>query len=257
MLAHGARQRQRLRLRIGIERVIADGVGCFTGRLLRRKREGVSLHHHEGVHATVAPTRRPVQRMHAKALSLPGGESTMTFLALRMAAQGHRRGRDVLALREQERLGVFDLDDLLATRLMNVGRGFGIAVMRIQGPLVRLQLGSLSHVAHHRNCTGFAALHGGVSQEGPGGMTDRKDYGLLVPRGQRPSQDLPIYGDPGVRCPPLHLHAKMLVDQRVQLHPVHARQESREVGARDHPGRRVLRDLAQPLNPVTKRAKDA
>ena len=65
----------------------------------------------------------------------------MAFLALRMAAQWHRCGRYLLALREQERLVAFDLDDLLATGLMNVCRGVGIAVMRLQGHLMRLQLG--------------------------------------------------------------------------------------------------------------------
>jgi hypothetical protein len=60
-----------------------------------------------------------------------------------------------------------------------------------------------------------------------------------------------------VRRTPRHLHAKVLVDQRVQLHPVHARQESRYVGARDHTGFGVLRDLSPPRNAVTERAKNA
>ena len=59
----------------------------------------------------------------------------MAFLALVMAAQGHRRGRYALALREQKRLVLFDLDDILATGLMHLCGGLGIAVMRIQGPL--------------------------------------------------------------------------------------------------------------------------
>ena len=65
----------------------------------------------------------------------------MAFFARIMAAQGHRRGRYALALREQKRLVLFDLDDLLATGLMHLCRGGGMAVMRIQGHLVRLQLG--------------------------------------------------------------------------------------------------------------------
>ena len=65
----------------------------------------------------------------------------MTFITLLMAAQWHRCGRDVLALREQKRWVRFDLDDLLATGLMNLCGGLGIAVMRIQCHLVRLQLG--------------------------------------------------------------------------------------------------------------------
>jgi hypothetical protein len=55
----------------------------------------------------------------------------------------------------------------------------------------------------------------------------------------------------------LHLHAKLLCAQRVQLRPVHARQQSWEVGTRYHPGVRVMRHLPQPLNAVTARAKDA
>src|SRR2546430_885596 len=50
---------------------------------------------------------------------------------------------------------------------------------------------------------------------------------LLVPGGERTSQYLAIYGDPVVRRIQLHLHAKVLVNQRVQLHPVHTCQESR------------------------------
>jgi len=88
-------------------------------------------------------------------------------------------------------------------------------------------------------------------------MTDREDHGLLVPRGQRPSQHLPIYGDPIVMRTQLHLHAKMPVDQCVQLHPVHACQESWEVGTRYHAGVRGVRHLPQPLNAVTEIAKDA
>ena len=67
----------------------------------------------------------------------------MPFLARIMAAQRHRRGRYPLALCEQKRLILFDLDDLLATGLMNLGRRGGIAVMRIQGHFARLQLGVL------------------------------------------------------------------------------------------------------------------
>jgi len=246
-----------LRLRIGIERLIADVVGRFTGRFLRRKSSGVSLHHHQGVHATVIPARRQAQRTPVKALPLTGRESTMTFLARIMAAQWYRCGRDVLALREPKRLVLFDLDDILATGLMHVCGGLGMAVMRLQCHLVRLQLGVRSQGAHHRNFPGFAALHWGVGQEGPGGMTDREDHGLLVPRGPRPSQHLPIYGDPVVRRTPLHLHAKMLVDQCVQLYPIHACQESWSVGTRDHAGIRGVRHLPQPLNAVPERAKDA
>jgi hypothetical protein len=68
----------------------------------------------------------------------------MTFIARIMAAQWRRSGREVLALLEQNRLVLFDLDDILATGLMNLGRGGGIAVMRIQRHFVRLQLGRLS-----------------------------------------------------------------------------------------------------------------
>src|SRR5258706_3451977 len=141
MLANGASQLHRLRVRIGTERLIADVVGRFTGCFLHRKREGVSLHRHQGVYATVTPARSQANRTHAKALPLTSSESTMAFLALIMAAQGHRRGRYALALREQKRLVLFDLNDILATGLMNLCRGGGIAVMRIQGHLVRLQLG--------------------------------------------------------------------------------------------------------------------
>jgi len=88
-------------------------------------------------------------------------------------------------------------------------------------------------------------------------MTDREDHGLLVPRGQRPSQHLPIYGDPIVMRTQLHLHAKMPVAQCVQLHPVHACQESWYVGTRYHAGVRGVRHLPQPLNAVTEIAKDA
>ena len=65
----------------------------------------------------------------------------MAFIALIMAAQGHRRGRYALALCEQKRLVLFDLDDILATGLMNLGRRGGIAVMCIQGYFARLQPG--------------------------------------------------------------------------------------------------------------------
>jgi hypothetical protein len=67
----------------------------------------------------------------------------MACLALRLAAQWHRCGRDLLAWREQERLVAFDLDDLLATGLMPVCRGVGMAVRRLQGHFVRLPLGWL------------------------------------------------------------------------------------------------------------------
>ena len=215
MLANGASQRQRLRLRLSIERLIADVVGRFIGRFLRRQCSGVALHHHEGVHATVTPARRQAHRTHVKALPLTGRESTMAFLALLMAAPWYRCGRDVLALREHKRLGLFDLDDILATGLMNLGCGVGIAVMCIECHLVRLEMGVRSQGAHHRNFTGFAALQGGVGQEGPGGMTDREDHGLLVPRGKRPSQHLPIDGDPAMMRTQLHLHANIPVDQCV------------------------------------------
>ena len=56
---------------------------------------------------------------------------------------------------------------------------------------------------------------------------------------------------------PRHRHAKVLVEQRVQRHPGHARQESRSVGARDHTGFGGWRDLSQPRKAVTERAKDA
>ena len=62
----------------------------------------------------------------------------MAFIARIMAAQWYRCGRDVLALREQKRLVLFDLDDILATGLMHLCGGLGIAVRRIQGHLVRL-----------------------------------------------------------------------------------------------------------------------
>jgi len=54
-----------------------------------------------------------------------------------------------------------------------------------------------------------------------------------------------------------HLHAKMLCDQRVQLRPVQARQQSWSVSTRYHPGVRGMRHLPQPLHAVTERAKDA
>src|SRR5437870_8587411 len=88
MLANGASQRHRLRLRIGTERLIADGVGRFTGCVLRRKRDGGSRHHHQGVYATVTPARRQAHRTHVKALPLTSRESTMAFCARIMAAQG-------------------------------------------------------------------------------------------------------------------------------------------------------------------------
>lgn len=122
---------------------MADVVGRFTGRFLRRKRHGVSRHHHHGGYATVTPAWSQAQRTHVKALPLTGREATMAFLALIMAAQGHRRGRDALALCEQKRLVLFDLDDLLATGLMHLGRRGGIAVLGIPGHLARLQLGVL------------------------------------------------------------------------------------------------------------------
>ena len=141
VLANGASQLQRWRVRIGIERVIADGVGRFTGRFLRRKRYSVSRHHYQGVYATLTPAWSQAQRTYVKALSLTGREATMAFLALLMAPQGHRRGRYALALCEQKWLVLFDLDDLRATGLMNLRRRGGIAVMRIQGYFARLQLG--------------------------------------------------------------------------------------------------------------------
>ena len=100
----------------------------------------------------------------------------MAFLARIMAAQGHRRGRYALALREQNRLVLFDLDDLLATGLMHLGRGGGMAVMRLPGHFSRFSLGVLSQVVHPRNCTGFAALHRRLGQQGPGDMTDRSSH---------------------------------------------------------------------------------
>jgi hypothetical protein len=133
MLANGASQLQRVRVRIGTERLIADIIGRFTRRFLRRKRHGLSLHHHQGVYATVTPAWSQAQRTHVKALPLTGRKATMAFIVLLMAAQGHRCGRYALALREQKRLVLFDLDDILATGLMNLGRRGGIAVMRIQG----------------------------------------------------------------------------------------------------------------------------
>ena len=99
-------------------------------------------------------------------------------------------------------------------------------------------------------------MHRGLGQESPGGMADREDHRLLVPGGERTSQDFAISGDPVVRRTQLHLYAKVLVNQRVQLHPVHARQESRSLGARDHPGRGVVRNLAEPLNAVPEIAKN-
>ena len=151
----------------------------------------------------------------------------MPFLALLMTALGHCRGCDALALREQNRLILFDLDDIRATGLMNVGHGSGIAVLRIQRHWLRLPLCVLSQGPYHRNFTGVAALHRRVGQESAGTVTDREYHRWLVPRGKRASQHLPIYGRPVVSRMPLYLHANVLVDQRVPPCPVHACQESR------------------------------
>src|SRR6266404_4750379 len=117
MLSNGTRQLLRLRLRVASEIVIAKIVSRFIGRFLLGKRQGLSLYHHEGVEATVAPTRGQVQPTHVKALPLPGRQSTMTFIALRVAAQGRCHHREVLALLEQYRLVLFHLNDVLTTAI--------------------------------------------------------------------------------------------------------------------------------------------
>src|SRR2546423_10113969 len=132
MLSNGTRQLLRLRLRVASEVLLAKIVSRFIGRFLLCKRQGLSLYHHEGVEATVAPTRSQVPPTHVKALPLPGRQSTMTFSALRVAAQGRCHRRKVLALLEQYRLGLFHLNAVLATGLMDLGRGGRITVMRIQ-----------------------------------------------------------------------------------------------------------------------------
>ena len=85
MLSNGTSQRHRLRLRVAAERLIADVVGGFRRRFLRRKPHGFSLHHSQGVQATVAPALCQPQRTHIEALPLTGGESPMAFLALSIA----------------------------------------------------------------------------------------------------------------------------------------------------------------------------
>ncbi len=67
----------------------------------------------------------------------------MTFIALRVAAQGRCHHREVLALLEQYRLVLFHLNDVLTTGLMDLGRGGRITVMRIQRHFVRFQPGGL------------------------------------------------------------------------------------------------------------------
>src|SRR6266446_2800436 len=116
-----------------VSSVVPSAQALLSFHLLTGKRE----------HAPVTPAWSQAQRTHVKALPLTGREATMPFLARIMAAQRHRRGRYTLALCEQKRLILFDLDDILATGLMNLGRRGGIAVMRIQGHFARLKLGVL------------------------------------------------------------------------------------------------------------------
>jgi hypothetical protein len=90
--------------------LIAQVVSGFTGCLLLRKHLGLSLHHHEGLYATLTPTVSQVQPTYVKALTLTGCESTMTFIALCVATQRLSRDCEVLALLEQARLIRFDLN---------------------------------------------------------------------------------------------------------------------------------------------------
>jgi hypothetical protein len=54
--SHSATQLYRLPLRVAdMPPWIAEGIDDFTGRFLRPKRQGLSLHHHPGVQATVSP----------------------------------------------------------------------------------------------------------------------------------------------------------------------------------------------------------
>jgi hypothetical protein len=87
MLSNGTCQLLRLPLWVASEPLITHVVSCFTGRPLLRKYRGLSLHHHEGLYATVTPANSQVQPTYVKALTLTGRESTMTFIALRMATQ--------------------------------------------------------------------------------------------------------------------------------------------------------------------------
>jgi hypothetical protein len=110
MRSNGTCQLLPLLLWVASEPLIAHVVSGFTGRLLLRKYLGLSLHHHEGLDATLTPTSSQVQPTDVKALSLTGRESTMTFIDLRVATQGLSRDCEVLALLEQARLIRFDLD---------------------------------------------------------------------------------------------------------------------------------------------------